>query len=123
MKRDFDLIRALLLQFEAKGNSAVVDMPEVEGYSNELVAYHCRLLYDAGFLRCEPVKSSTSDRVIRVLPFELTWEGQEFLAKIRADSAWGKIKAQAKAKSLTLSFTVVSEIAKRMVVQLLNGIA
>jgi hypothetical protein len=123
MKRDFDLVRALLLQFEAKEDSSVVEKPEVPGYSYELVAYHCRLLHDAGLLRCEPIKSSTSDRVIRVLPFELTWDGQEFLAKIRADTTWARIKAQAKEKSLALSFTVVSEIAKRMAVQLLDGLS
>jgi len=122
MKRDFDLVRTLLLQFEAKEDSSVVERPAVEGYSYELIAYHCRLLHDAGLLRCEPIKSSTSDRVIRVLPFELTWDGHEFLTKIRADSTWAKIKSQAKEKSLALSFTVVSEIAKRMAGQLLDGL-
>lgn len=122
MKRDFDLVRALLLQFEAKDDSSVVEKPAVEGYSCELVAYHCRLLHDAGFLRGEPIRSTTSDRLIRVLPFELTWEGQEFLDKIRTESTWGKIKSQATEKGLALSFTVVSEIAKRLAAQLLDGL-
>ena len=123
MKRDFDLIRKLLLQFEDKEDSGVVEKPEVEGYSYEAVAYHCRLLNDAGFLRCEPIKSSTSDRVIRVLPFELTWEGHEFLDKIKSDSSWLKIKSYAKEKGLALSFSVVTEIAKRLATQLLEGVS
>lgn len=121
MKRDFDLVRQILLQFEAKADAGIVEKPEVEGYPYELVAYHCRLLYDAGFLRCEPVKSSTSDRVIKALPFELTWEGHEFLDKIRSDTTWSKIKTYAKDKGLALSFSVVTELAKRVVGQLLGS--
>jgi uncharacterized protein YabN with tetrapyrrole methylase and pyrophosphatase domain len=123
MKRDFDLVRKILLQFEAKESSTIVEKPEVEGYSYEIVSYHCRLLYDAGFLRCEPVVSTTSDRVIKVFPFELTWDGHEFLDKIRSETTWNKIKALAKEKGLALSFSVVTELAKRLAAQLLNGIA
>ncbi len=123
MKRDFDLVRKILLQFEEKESSTIVEKPEVEGYSYEILSYHCRLLYDAGFLRCEPVVSTTSDRIIKVYPFELTWDGHEFLDKIRSETTWNKIKTQAKEKGLALSFSVVTELAKRLAAQLLNGIA
>ncbi|HCX83219.1 MAG: hypothetical protein A3E00_13540 [Curvibacter sp. RIFCSPHIGHO2_12_FULL_63_18] len=123
MKRDFDLVRKILLQFEEKESSTIVEKPEVEGYSYEIVSYHCRLLYDAGLLRCEPVVSTTSDRLIKVSPFELTWDGHEFLDKIRSETTWNKIKIQAKEKGLALSFSIVTELAKRLAAQLLNGIA
>lgn len=123
MKRDFDLVRKILLQFEEKESSTIAEKPEVEGYSYEIVSYHYRLLYDAGFLRCEPVVSTTSDRIIKVFPFELTWDGHEFLDKIRSETTWNKIKIQAKEKGLALSFSVVTELAKRLAAQLLNGIA
>lgn len=123
MKRDFDLIRELLLQFEAKEDAAVVERPEVEGQIHGIVAYHCRLLHDAGFLRCEPVRSSSSDRLIDVLPFELTWDGHEFLDKIRLDSTWSRIKAYSKEKGFTLSFTIVTELAKRLATQVMDGLS
>ena len=121
MKRDFDLIRALLLQFETKEDPLATENPTVEGFSYEMVSYHCRLLHDAGLLRCEPIKSK-SDRIIRVLPFELTWEGHEFLAKIRSETTWGKIKSQAKDSGLSLSLSIVSEIASRFTSKLIENL-
>jgi hypothetical protein len=98
MKRDLELVRKLLFLFEEKPGSNLVEVPEIPGYDEWTVKYHLVLLYDAGYLRCEPVKSTSSDRVIYVLPFELTWDGHEFLDKIRNEHVWdeviGNIKRQ-----------------------------
>lgn len=94
MKRDFELIRKLLLFFQKNSVGAMIQKPDVgQEYSESEVQYHCRLMFEAGLLNCEPERSSTSDRVIRVFPFDLTWEGHEFLAKINADGVWEKLKA------------------------------
>ncbi len=115
MNRDFELIRSLLFLFESKSDSTMLEHPEMDGFTDSQIAYHFRLLNDAGLLRCEPITSSTSNRVIRVLPFELTWEGHEFLDKIRADTTWNKIKNYSKDKGVTLSFSVVTALAKKMI--------
>lgn len=120
MKRNFDLIRNLLFLFEEKAGSSKLENPAIEGFNSDEIAYHCRLLYDAGFLRCECVKSSTSDRIIHAIPFELTWDGHEFLEKIRCESTWSKIKSYAKERSLALSFDIVSEIAKKFITEVLK---
>ena len=93
----------------------MLEHPEIDGFDKSQIAYHFRLLNDAGLIRCEPITSSTSERVIRVLPFELTWEGHEFLDKIRADTTWNKIKSYSKEKGVTLSFSVVTALAKKMI--------
>ena len=116
-----ELIRKLLFYFEEKPDSSHVQVPPIEGHGESDIRYHCRLLYDAGFLNCEPVASSTSSRVIYVIPFDLTWAGHEFLDKIRADSTWNKIKAQAKEKSLSLSFNIVNELAQRLTLAAISG--
>lgn len=122
MKRDFELTRKILQQFEDKPDSSVVRTPQVEGFADSVVAYHCRLLHDAGFLRCEPVRSSTSERVIDVWPFELTWNGHEFLDKIRSDTTWNKIKQQAKENGLALSFSIISELAARLASHVISSL-
>lgn len=61
-----------------------------------MIKYHLVLLHDAGYLRCEPVRSSTSDRVIYVRPFDLTWQGHEFLDKIRNPRIWDEVIASIK---------------------------
>lgn len=121
MKRDMELVRKLLFYFEAKPDSRHVVIPPIEGYEESLIKYHCNLLYDAGLLNCEPVKSSTSDRVISVVPFALTWAGHEFLDKIRAETTWNNIKTQAKEKSLSLSFNIVNELAQRLALSAIIG--
>ena len=121
MKRDMELIRKLLFYFEQKPDSGHVVVPPIEGYEEVVIKYHCRLLYEAGLLNCEPVKSSTSDRVISVVSFDLTWAGHEFLDKIRSESTWNRIKAQAREKSLALSFNIVNELAQRIVMSTIGG--
>ena len=91
MKRDLDLIRKLLVFFDEKPGPEMVQVPPIEGYDELTIKYHLTLLYDAGYLRCEPVTSSTSDRVIYVLPFELTWKGHEFLAKAQNEYVWDEV--------------------------------
>src|SRR5215831_542469 len=78
MTRDFELIRKLLVFFDEKPDSHPVELPSIGGdYSEVQIKYHLVLMYESGFVNCEPIKSSTSDRTIRVIPFNLTWEGHE----------------------------------------------
>jgi hypothetical protein len=122
MKRDFELIRKLLVFFDEKPDANHVEVPEVEGdYSDSEIKYHLILLYDAGFLHCEPVKSSSSDRVIYVLPFTLTWDGHEFLDKIRSDGVWQKIQALIASKGGSLAFAVINQVATKLALQAVEG--
>ena len=119
MTRDFDLVRKLLIFFDEKAGPEPVEVPNVgDEYSELQVQYHCLLLYQAGLIDGEPSKSSTSDRVIRVLPFNLTWEGHEFLAKIRAEGTWQRIKTTVTSKGGTLTFTIINQLALKLAQQL-----
>jgi hypothetical protein len=69
----------------------MIEVPPIPSYDEATIKYHLVLLYDAGYLRCEPVKSGTSDRVIYVIPFELTWNGHEFLDRIRNPHVWNEV--------------------------------
>lgn len=100
MKRDAELVRKLLLFFDDKLGPEYVKVPEIPGYDDLTIKYHLVLLYDAGFLSCEPVKSSSSDRVIYVLPFDLTWAGHEFLDRIRNDHIWNEIMSDIRKRGL-----------------------
>jgi hypothetical protein len=122
MKRDFDLIRKLLIYFEKKEGPELVRVPTIEGYNELVIKYHLVLLYDAGFLRCETEKSTTSDRVIQVLPFDLTWDGHEFLDKIKNETIWNKVKDTIVQKGLSTSLLVINKLAAKFTVDLINHI-
>lgn len=91
MKRDLELVRKLLIFFDEKPGPEHIEIPPISGYDDSTIKYHLVLLHDAGYLRCEPVKSSTSDRTIYVLPFDLTWNGHEFLEKVRDQHIWDEV--------------------------------
>ncbi|MGQ7287241.1 DUF2513 domain-containing protein [Vreelandella venusta] len=121
MKRNFELIRDLLFYFESKSDSAAIENPEVEGFDKSDIMYHLRLLHDAGFLRCEVISTKSSNRTIWVVPFELTWDGHEFLDQIRADTIWAKIKAYGTEKGIALSFSIITQLAKKYITQVVEG--
>ena len=72
-----DLVRELLLYFEAKSDFRPVttEAIAIAGYDSRAILYHVDIMYEAGFLSCEPVRSSTSDRLVKAIPFRLTWGG------------------------------------------------
>ena len=121
MTRDFDLIRKLLVFFDEKPGPELVESHDIhigDEYTEAQIQYHLRLLDQAGLLVCEREKSITSDRVIKVYPFDLTWEGHEFLAKIRSDTVWQKIKTSIASQGVSLGFTVINHLATNFASQL-----
>jgi hypothetical protein len=112
MKRDLDLIRKLLIFFDDKVGPEHVEVPPIDGYDELTIKYHLVLLHDAELLRCEPVVSSSSDRVIYVLPFELTWAGHDFLDNIRTPQIWKDVMAQLSENGLSsASIDIVNGLA------------
>jgi hypothetical protein len=54
---------------------------------------------------------------IRVLPFDLTWAGHEFLAKIRTDGVWHKVKTEIASKGGKVAFAVINQLATKYALQ------
>ena len=107
MKRDVDLIRALLLYLEEKSDETLWEKPLLDGHSEFEVMYQLILMHEAGFIRSE--RSATeSGRSIKVYPTGLTWKGHEFLDAAREDSVWNRAKAAVLEKTGSLSFTLLS---------------
>lgn len=116
MKRDLELIRKLLLFFENKTDHGHVEVPPIEGYDDFTIKYNLTLMYEAGLLHAEP-KRKTDNRVITVLPFELSWDGHEFLDRVRSESVWGRIRAKGLSHGGSLAFAVVKELALKYALQ------
>ena len=118
MKRDMEVIRKLLMFFNEKEEPEMVEAPSIgDEFSESVVQYHLRLMCQAGWLNYEAERSGTSDRIIRVYPFDLTWEGHEFLAKINADGVWPKLKAIIGAKGGSMAVSVISQLATKLALE------
>lgn len=100
MRRDLDLVRDILLFFEQRDSFSVMNDGDIErelafeGFRCQEVAYHLRLMAQANLIVLETIRSSPSDRIIKVYPFELSWDGHEFLQLSKDSSRWQQFKRQ-----------------------------
>jgi hypothetical protein len=102
MKRNWDLIREILVAAEAKPVGQLLFNSELQGHDSLDVAAHIAMLHDAGFVTATMNRSAmmTLDASIN----EITFDGYDLLDTLRSESTWAKIKATAKSKSIELSF-------------------
>jgi len=91
MKRDMDLVRALLMRVESEHSARAPEKIEINGYTEEQIGYHAFLLNEAGLVKAVEMTSmgspSPEARIIR-----LTWDGHEFLDSAREPARWEKAK-------------------------------
>ena len=122
MKRDMDLVRLILLKIEEDYVSTALYNIEVDGYDKETIAYHCKILHEAGFI--SDYGARYADNALYSFGVgSLTWEGNEFLDKIRDDSFWGKTKDAIKKKGLPLVLDTVKTVATAFITAAAEGVA
>jgi len=92
MKRDFDLIRLLLLEVEGE------EQVDISGYTQDQINYHKALLLktdlaEGPFPHYSDRGGKNSDEIPDfVLVKRLTWKGHEFLDKIKSNTVWNKAR-------------------------------
>ena len=121
MKRDMDLVRLILLEIEDKYRSTAIYDLAIDGYYTEMVAYHCKILYEAGLI--SNYKAQYADNEIYVFGVgSLTWDGNDFLEKIRDDSQWKKVKETITKKGLPLVVDTIKSVANALISATVEGI-
>jgi len=116
MKRDFELVRQLLLELE--GEESV----DLSSYTQEQVDYHKALIKEAGFAEgiIHYPRAHQTDVPDRAILNRLTWEGHEFLDKAKNDKVWNKAKNIIKDKGASLSIDAL-KIALGEAIKMLMG--
>lgn len=114
MKRDMNLIRELVLRLEDSKAELYVSTLQVDGYSEEEIAYNAYLLIDSGL--AEGKKSTKYNQMADVLPVaktltNLTWEGYEFFDSIKNNSVWEKTLNYVKDKGGNAPFAAIAQLA------------
>jgi hypothetical protein len=100
MKRNLDLIRKILIDVEGGGYasdptggaSRIGDLPIGGDTDHDVITYHLLLLEEAGYVR---VRSDDDDDDDRSKLVRLTWQGHDYLDKIRDDSAGSVLRDEA----------------------------
>lgn len=109
MKRDFDLIRTILLEFEARPPSNIPLKFKHDDYDPEIINEHMVLLIEAGLL--EGTLLATTNSPKRASPVRLTWEGHDFIDSIKDPTLWEKAKKNVIAPVGGVAFSVIKEWA------------
>ena len=116
MKRDMDLVRAILRRIEAQPPGEDLRSPKIEGYDQATVLHHLELLSDANLIEAHFTRSDQRGIVAAVVE-RLTWQGHEFLSAASNESVWQKAKAKMKdfggSMPLTVLQSLLIELAKK----------
>lgn len=111
MKRDWELVRAILTRLEEQNpNATGIGADQFDGYDPSVVAYHFMLLSEAGLIVAQVI-GDMSSRFAAGFALRLTWDGQEFLSKIRSDTVWAKVKKALAEKGISLGFDAIKAAA------------
>lgn len=122
MKRDWTIIRAILLELEESATpNTVVNANSLSSFGQQEVAYNMRLLKEAGYITANILESSSGDgRITSALARRLTNSGHELLDTIRSDTVWGKIQDKFKSSGVDMTFDLVIMAGKRIMESLLS---
>lgn len=111
MKRDWELIREILIALENLPSTQTFLEPKMlERYDPEIVSYHIQILDEAGLIEGHCHKSLNAP--LRCWANRLTWHGHEFLDEIKSDTIWNKTKEVLKEKGIDLSFDTITSGVK-----------
>jgi hypothetical protein len=113
MKRDWDLIREVLIEVEALSEFERGDAwygVNREGIEiDDSKHQHALMLWKAGYLEGE---DGTDLAGPKLLAPNLTWAGHDLLDTLRSKPVWEKIKTIAQEKGIELTFDAVKTLGK-----------
>jgi len=105
-------------------NRRIFHSHEVPGYTQDQVAYHLALILKAGLAEGgEPrYASDGSDPTIpaAVLVSRLTPAGHDFIAEIRDDTVWAKVKERTLKVGGSVSLEMLKQVAGAVVKQMIG---
>jgi hypothetical protein len=119
MKRDWDVIRAILIKVEEGAGDKEVASGDFKPLDEGLVAYNMWLLIESGMAEGggrEPGSMGAPYAFVT----RLRWPGHELLDSIRGDTVWNRIKGTAKDKGVDLTVDAIKILAKTILERMLG---
>lgn len=92
-------------------NGTPLLIEKFDGYSDSKVKYHAQLLIDKKLI----LGDIKSDLLGRGTCFcnGLSWEGQDYLANIKNEIVWNKVKKTAMEKGVDLTIEIITTLAAK----------
>lgn len=108
MRRDMDLVRSILMDVEQAEGPVNYTAFARNGVTDDMALYHVRIMEQAGLVDCE-FSNTYAGADADVLG--LTWDGQEFLAAVKRESVWSKVKETVAVKGGAATFDIIKALA------------
>lgn len=115
MKRDMELVRKIMFQIEDEYEGVAIQDLKVEGYRLVTIAEHCRLMFEYGLLDEYKPISADGTPALTFFVGNLTWEGYDFLDKVRQDTVWNKTKDAITQKGLPMILDVIRDVSTAVI--------
>ncbi|MBO1064740.1 DUF2513 domain-containing protein [Anabaena sp. 54] len=107
MKRDWNLVRQILLQTESSPPGVYIQSFTCEGFDRATIIEHIEIMIESKLLDGVVYKTSMVGCASFVV-YKITWEGHNFLEDARNDTIWKKVMAEAKDRGTSTSFVVIN---------------
>jgi hypothetical protein len=107
MKRDFDLIRKILIDVENSSAGTPLVVKEYPGYDKATLYQHIVLLLDESLITGHFRKQGGDYKING-----LTWKGHDFLDASRSETLWKKAKETVLIPSASITFDLLLEWLK-----------
>lgn len=121
MKRDWDVIREVLIEVEgltaADRDSKTYGLGDDHAKIDPIKSEHALLLWKAGYLEAIDVGTMAGPAIISPA---LTWHGHDLLDTLRSKAVWERIKTTAKQKGIELTFDAVKMLGKTALEYVMN---
>ena len=107
MRRNLDLVRALLLEVEKNDDPYEPITPKVAGFSELEVSYHIALMEEAGLV---VARDRSAIGVFYWSATRLTFAGHELLDCVRDETVWNEAKHAVDAAAGGIALTVLRQV-------------
>jgi len=109
MRRDWELIRKIVLAVEDHPGGFAPDDLQFDGVTEEQIGYHCYLIVDAGYAVGEDVFTSPGTSP-RWSILHLTSAGHDFAEACRNDTIWANTMKLVREKAGTVTAEVLKSL-------------
>lgn len=113
MKRNWDCVRAILHELEEQPlPSCALQARAIEGWDEQVVAEHMRLLAEHGLI--EAAVKQLGDGRLFAVAHRLTWDGHELLGKLDSKPLWNAVRKVASERGLELTLEMIVLLAAKI---------
>lgn len=113
MKRDMELVRKILLAMAAHEHGFAPHPFTIAGYDQDVIGHHVWLMAQGELVTADASTAFGSPSPMAT-PMAITWKGHDFLAAVGNDTVWMKLKTDLKDRGLTVPFTVLQDLALKI---------